>query len=164
MITPQGAAPSTYDAAIKTSAAIGFMLFLLLPASEAQAHRVADETELIPELIFKITTIREMNLSWVIAKEDKGRRGDVRLSRVIKLEPFAWLARRRVVLDRLAQHLVERGGRDPLDALVDDDHRHFEHLLDPLTELGRNEGQRGIRHEVERFLRLRAVLIHGGSV
>jgi len=72
-------------------------LFVLFTSPEGHSYRIADKSKLIPNLILEKTLIREMYVFRVITKEDKGRRRYIRLGGVIELEPFSWLAGRRVL-------------------------------------------------------------------
>jgi len=82
------------------------------------------------------------------------------LRRVKELDPLARLGWRRVLLDGGAQHPVQRRRRDALLALLHHEQCAFHHLRHALVELGGDEDCRDVRHEIERFRRRRAVLLH----
>jgi len=60
-------------------------LFVLFPSPERHPHRVANESELIANLVFQVALVREMNVLGVVAKEHKRWRRYIRLRRIVEL-------------------------------------------------------------------------------
>src|SRR4051812_33000257 len=103
-------------------------LRLLVPPAETEAERVADESELLPELVLQISAIRKMDLGRIIAEEHERRRRHVCLGGVKKFDPLARPARGRMLCHRFSEHFVERCRGDSLLSLLHDDQRGLEYL------------------------------------
>ena len=120
----------------------------MLTSAEDHFDRGALEAERASDLVLKVTLIGEMDRLGIVGEENEGGRPDVCLGGVVELDPLARLGSGRVGVDRFFDELVQLARRNALGALRCDLEGKRQHLVYTLPELGRDERELHIRHEV----------------
>ena len=125
----------------------------------------AGQTEGLPDLVFQIALIREMEQYLLVDEADECRRAGRDLGDIEHLEPLALVGRRLDLGGGTGQHLIQRAGGHTgavLDIHKVDGLKQF--LVDALAGLGANEDDGGIGHEAEVLLQLFAHGVHRVAV
>ena len=121
----------------------------MLTVRKFQTNRAGGEAESLAETIHQIALIGEMNAICLVDKDDKGWRANSGLGDVEKLEPFALVHGRLVVVFGIFQQTVELRGRYFAVEFVADHLNICHDFADALTTERRHKMNGAVGKETE---------------